>query len=192
MNPETPHLLRYGIAVALLAMAGLLMSGVSHAAGTAFWSYPAIAGYGRIHVWPQSTLKPEADEHYKAVFNVTHAAAMPGKIAIAYEHVARAVNVFAAAGVPVKNLKYVVIVHGKATPTVLSDKAYRARFHTANPNLAVIAALEKAGVKVLVCGNALGEMHLTPAQVAPGVGIALSALSTLVMLEDEGYALVPM
>ena len=101
-------------------------------------------------------------------------------------------NTFVAAGVPISHLKFDVIIHGPATPIALGEKAYMAKFGHANPNLAVIADLRKAGVKVMVCGNALGDMEFTPAEVNPDIKVALSALSTLVIQQDQGYALIRM
>jgi Uncharacterized conserved protein len=176
------------------AVLGLAALGVVSTASAADvkWSYPAIAGYGPVHVWPDVTMKPSPGETYKAVFDVTKPSKKPGKVSPALTHVARAVNVFAAAKVPLDHLKFVVIVHGKATPIILNDKAYRAKYGVANPNLKIIAALRKAGVKVLVCGNALADMKFDPQEVNPDVKVALSALSTLVILEDQGYALMRM
>lgn len=62
------------------------------------------------------------------------------------------------------------------------------KFHTANPNLKLIAALRKAGVKVEVCGQALSELHIANTTVNPQVTITLSALSDLAIWGDRGYA----
>jgi len=156
-----------------------------------FWTTPAIKGIGPVHVWPQATLRPSATATYKAVFDVTRAGDAR-KINPGLDHIARAVNVFAAAGVPLTHLKFTVIVHGPATPVVLDEKSFQAKFGHANPDLAVIEALKKAGVQLLVCGNALGDMGYTPSEVNPDVKVALSALSTLIILQDQGYALLTM
>jgi intracellular sulfur oxidation DsrE/DsrF family protein len=156
-----------------------------------FWTTPAIKGIGPVHVWPQATLRPSATATYKAVFDVTRAGDA-SKINPGLDHIARAVNVFAAAGVPLTHLKFTVIVHGPATPVVLDEKSFQAKFGHANPDLAVIEALKKAGVQLLVCGNALGDMGYTPSEVNPDVKVALSALSTLIILQDQGYALITM
>ncbi len=156
-----------------------------------FWTTPAIEGIGPVHVWPQATLRPNKTTTYKAVFDVTKAG-NANKINPGLDHIARAVNVFAAAGVPVSHLKFKVIIHGPATPVVLDAKSFEAKFGHANPNLEVIQALKKAGVEIFVCGNALGDMKYTPSEVNPHIRVALSALSTLIILQDEGYALLTM
>ena len=178
------------------AAAGLLgialLASSAFAADAGFWSYPAISGYGPVHVWPHVVLKPKRDTTYKAVFDVTKPSPAPEKLSPALNHVARAVNVFAAAGISLQHLRFVIIVHGPATADILDNQAYRARFHVDNPNLALIAALHKAGVRLLVCGNALADLKFKPSEVDPQVKVALSALSTLVILQDQGYALLSM
>jgi intracellular sulfur oxidation DsrE/DsrF family protein len=136
--------------------------------------------------------RPDARQTYKAVFDLTKGDPTSDKVNPGLAHIARAVNVFASVGVPVSHLRFDVIVHGSATPLVLGDKAFMAKYGHANPNLAVIADLKKAGIKVLVCGNALGDMDLTPAEVNPDIEVALSALSTLIIRQNQGYALISM
>ena len=67
-----------------------------------------------------------------------------------------------------------------------------AKYKYQNPNLQLIDSLKKHGVKILVCGNALADMHFNPAEINPEIGIATSALTTLIMLQNKGYALMRM
>lgn len=157
-----------------------------------FWITPAIPGIGPVHVWPQAVLRPDAAASYKALFDVTKGAATDDKVNGAIDHIARTVNAFAAVGVPLSHLKFVVVIHGPATPIALDAKTFQAKYGHANPNLEAIDALTKAGVEITVCGNALGEIQLTPDQINPNLKIALSALSTIVILQNQGYALVSM
>lgn len=157
-----------------------------------FWVKPAIAAYGPVHVWPESIDRPSPKKTYKALFDVTKGDPAADKVNAGLDHIARAVNTFVAAGVPLKHLKFDVIIHGPATPIALGEQAYMAKYGHANPNLAVIADLKKAGVNVMVCGNALGDMNFTPAEVNPDIKVALSALSTLIIQQNQGYALMRM
>lgn len=61
----------------------------------------------------------------------------------------------------------------------------------ANPNAALIAALQKAGVSVRVCDQAMAASKITPSEVTPGIAIDGSALTTLANLQLRGYALIP-
>ncbi len=179
--------------IPLLPLAALLAfaSTVSAQQAPGFWTTPAIKGIGPVHVWPEATLRPRAAATYKALFDVTRTGDAQ-KMNPGLDHIARTVNVFAAAGVPLDHLKFAVIIHGPATPIALDARSFAAKFGHPNPNLEVIDALRKAGVKILVCGNALGDMGFTPAEVNPHIQVALSAMSTLIMLQDEGYALLRM
>ncbi len=177
---------RLGVCIAALG-AGLCLA----AAPPPGWTTPAIAGYGAIHVWPQATDRPDPAKTYKALFVVDSADKGRNGVNFALTDVARAVNEFAAAGVPLAHLHFRVIVKGEATPIVLNDAAFTARFHTANPDLGLIARLQKSGVAFLVCGNALYGFKANPAQLAPGIAVALSALSTEIIAQNQGYAIIP-
>lgn len=157
-----------------------------------FWQYPVIKGYGPVHFWKNVVEKPSPRKHYKALFDLTKSSKTPSALNQGLNHIARAVNTFSAAGVPLKHLKFVVIIHGPATPIVLNKKTFAERYKSQNPNLALIEALKKQGVKILVCGNALADMHFNPSEVNPNIDIAASALTTLIMLQDKGYALMRM
>ncbi len=173
---------------------GLTAVGAAFAAAPAsgFWHYPVIKGYGPEHTWPGVVVRPSAGATYKALFDLTQGKPQATKVNPGLDHIARTINIFAAAGVPLKHMKFAVIIHGPATPIVLSAAAYQAKFGHPNPNLALIATLRKAGVDLLVCGNALGDMHFTPAEVNPDIHVALSALSTVIIMQNRGYALVRM
>lgn len=175
-----------------LAIGLLAASAVAATPRAGFWHYPVIKGYGPEHVWPGVVVRPKANTTYKALFDLTHGTPHATKINPGLDHIARTINIFAAAGVPLKHMKFVVIFHGGATPLALDAAAFQAKFGHPNPNLALIATLRKAGVDLLVCGNALGDMHFTPAEVNPNVHVALSALSTGIIMQNRGYALVRM
>ncbi len=175
-----------------LATAAALCAPAFAAQPAGFWIKPAIAAYGPVHVWSEAIDRPSPKKVYKALFDVTQGNPAADKVNPGLDHIARAVNTFVAAGVPLSHLKFDVIIHGGATPIALNEQAYTAKFGHANPNLAVIADLRKAGVQVMVCGNALGDMQFTPAEVNPNIRVALSALSTLVIQQNQGYALMRM
>ncbi|HKI95230.1 MAG TPA: DsrE family protein [Gemmatimonadales bacterium] len=179
--------------IAFLSLAALLGVASTAAAqqGADFWSTPAIKGIGPVHAWPEATLKPDAATTYKAIFDITKA----GKdtdVNAGLSHVARVINSFAAAGVPLDHLHFALVIHGPATPAALDAKTFEAKFHHPNPNVDVLEKLKKAGVRLLVCGNALGDWHYTPADVNPNFEVAWSALSTLIILQDQGYAVLAM
>jgi len=154
------------------------------------WVTPAIKA-GPMHPLPDAAYQPSQNKVYKAVFAVTRPSRGDNDPDGGLTPVARAVNIFASAKVPMAHLKFVVLIYGMdATPMVLDNAHYKKRFGTDNPNLEVIHELKKAGVKVVVCGQALAASGIKHGWVDPDVTIALSALSTMVMLQDQGYALL--
>lgn len=159
-------------------------------ASSSGWTYPVIKGYGPVHPLPHAAVQPSKHKIYKAMFNVTAGISNAGKPEAGLTHVARAVNVFASAGIPLKHLVFVAVVHGPATPAILNNANYRRKYGIDNPNLKLIGMLRKAGVKVEVCGQALADLHFKHSWVAKKVVITLSALSDSVIYGDAGYAFV--
>ncbi|SAL87974.1 DsrE/DsrF-like family protein [Caballeronia arvi] len=157
-----------------------------------YWLTPTIANYGRVHLLPDAAFMPQPDRTYKIVFSLTQAAKTPDVVDPGLDRVARTVNLYVAAGVPLSRLNFVAVASGPATALVLDDEHYRAAYGVANPNLPLIAALKKAGVTVAVCGQAVAERHFDFAWVAPDVILALSALTTVTTLETQGYVLMPL
>jgi intracellular sulfur oxidation DsrE/DsrF family protein len=157
-----------------------------------FWTTPAIEGYGKIHPLPQGAYRPEPGQSYRIVFGMTMAAKSPQEINPALERVARAVNLYASAGVPLNHLKFVAVAYGPATSLALNDAQYKAAFGVDNPNLPVIARLRKAGVEVAVCGQAVAEHDYQYDWVDSSVTVALSAITTITTLEQRGYSLMPL
>ena len=157
-----------------------------------FWTTPAINGYGAIHSLPQAAYQPQADQTYKVVFGLTEGPGKPTEVNPGLGHVARAVNLYTAAGVPLSHLKFVAVASGAATPLALDDAHYRAAFGVGNPNTELIEKLRAAGVDVSVCGQAVAEHHYSYDWIDKHVTLTLSALTTITTLQHQGYSLVPM
>ncbi|CAB3774140.1 DsrE family protein [Paraburkholderia humisilvae] len=158
---------------------------------TGFWTTPTIQGYGNIHFLPDSAFKPEPGHTYKVVFALTQDAKNPRKVNPALDHVARTVNLYVEAGVPLKDLTFVAVAYGAATPLALDNAHYRAKYGVPNPNLPLIEKLKAAGVTVAVCGQAVAEHHFQYEWIDKDVTLALSGLTTVTTLEQQGYALMP-
>jgi len=155
-----------------------------------FWTTPTVEGYGKIHYLPHAADMPQPDKTYKVIFALSLGAKSPSEVNEALWHVARAVNLYAAAGVPLNHLKFVAVAYGAATPLVLNDAHYRAAYGVPNPNLLLIEKLRAAGVDVAVCGQAVAEHHYRYDWVDKRVTLTLSALTTITTLESAGYGLV--
>ncbi|WP_394752949.1 DsrE family protein [Crenothrix sp.] len=150
-----------------------------------------IQGYGKVYPYPGAAMQPSPERDYQVLFDITKTADAPDKVNPGLDHVARLLNLFAAAGVSTDRLKIVVVVHGPATPVVLKDDAYQKLYQKGNPNSELIGLLHSANVKLYICGQALAEKDLSPESVNPKVTLALSALTVLINYQLDGYALIP-
>ena len=157
-----------------------------------FWSTPTIQGYGKIHMFPHAEFRPNKSETYNIVFSITKGVEKPDKVNTSLDHVARTLNLYVAAGVPLSHLHFVAIAYGDATPLAISNSAYNKRYGTDNPNLKLIYLLSRAGVKVAVCGQAVAEHKFSYEDVDKSVLTALSGLTTVTTLEHQGYDLMPL
>ena len=108
-----------------------------------------------------------------------------------FDAAARAVNRYALAKVPPGNVKVTVVVHGTATPLVLSDKSYLVRFGKPHPDAGLVAQLQGTGVEIVVCGQALSHQGCQASDVRAEVSVALSAMTKVVELQAAGYGLIP-
>jgi len=156
------------------------------------WQHPVIKSGGAVRPLPDAAVQPDRTAVYKTIFSVTKGSDDAKSVNDALDHVARTVNIFVSAGVPLDHLKFTVVVHGPALPLVLDNDHYQQLFRTDNPNLKLIAELKAAGVELLVCGQALAAKKYDASWVNPDIKVALSALSTIVIRQQQGYALMPL
>lgn len=177
---------------ALSAVLGLALASHGAMAADGFWQTPTIHEAGKMHALPQAAYQPDAKADYKVVFGLTQGATDPARINPGLQRVARTVNLYVHAGVPLNHLHFVAVASGAATPIALDDAHYRQQYGKSNPNLPVIAELRRAGVDVAVCGQAIAEHEYRYEWVDKQVTLALSALTTITELQQKGYALMPL
>ena len=149
--------------------------------------HPVIAEFGRAVALPEGAFQPDRSITYQVVFDITTGAPSASEVNPGLDKVARFLNVFATAGVEPQTMELVAVLHGDATEAALSDEAYRRKESRANPNTPLIAALERAGVEVYVCGQALAHQNIPHADVAEPVEIALAALTLTATLAQRDY-----
>ena len=150
-----------------------------------------VPGFGSIAPIPNAANRPEQTIHYRVIFTVSRSADEPTKVNPSLDRVARFVNLLGNQGIAPAAGDIQVIVFGPATPLVLTDEAYRARFGTNNPNLPLVRELNKVGVRVHVCGQALRAQKIAAAAASPEVVTDLSAMTTIGTLEIKGWVLMP-
>lgn len=151
---------------------------------------PVIKSHGKVVQLPNAPAQPR--DGAKICVDLTRGGPAD-KLNSAVEKLARYVNIYAGAGKSPAKAEFTVVLHGKATSVALNDSAYAQRFQTKrNPNLPMIRALRKAGVKFFVCGQTLALNGNKPSQVAAEVSVAVSALTVNVNRQQQGYAYIPL
>ncbi len=166
------------------------------------FSFTASAGLEDFHtgtVFPEFGKIAAVDTDFKipkrAKFKILFDAekgAEPGKINRTLNSAARFINMHAEAGVPVKNMKLAIVVHGKASLDMMRSEAYKARFDGMdNGSAKLIKALTDKGIRVILCGQSAAFHGIDKDDLAPGVEMALSAMTAHALLQQKGYTLNP-
>ncbi len=151
---------------------------------------PVIEGYGRVYRISELDLPVAKDKEYRVVFDIADSPGNPSQLNISLNTLARFLNMHAQAGVPPSQLRVAAVLHGGATDDGLVHAAYMERHGLENPNLDLIHKLKAAGVEFFVCGQSMRGMGLDPAGLDEAVGVALSAMTALITLQDQGYRLI--
>jgi intracellular sulfur oxidation DsrE/DsrF family protein len=130
------------------------------------------------------------DKVYKVIFDIYTDSKDDGKINPLLNTVARFINMHVETGVPLKNLKIVVIMHGKATKNVLNAATFLKKYNIKNPNNELLIALKQAEVETYVCGQSYAYNKFETGELNENVKMALSALTVLVEYQSQGYQLI--
>ena len=151
---------------------------------------PTIKSYGSVVKLPRAAQQPR--DGSRIVVDITQG----GKADTLFpsvEKVARFVNLYSGAGEKPAGVQIAVVVHGAATQAVLNADAYAKQFGTdGNPNLDCLHELHEAGVEIYVCGQSLVSKGSKPDEAVVFVDVAVSAVTSLVNLQADGYAYVPL
>jgi intracellular sulfur oxidation DsrE/DsrF family protein len=171
----------------LLLLLGIFSTAV--AAQPARDTGPVVPGFGGVYPTPGAmALDPEAE--YRAVLDVSRAGEH-GNMNRYFDTAARFLNMHARSGIPESQLAFALVVHGAATGDLLSNEAFRERFSRDNPNADLLEALQDAGVKIYVCGQSAAHAGFAAADFHPAVTYSLSAMSAHLMLQKQGYQIIP-
>lgn len=174
-----------------VAVTTLLAPAVLGAQSPAPSKGPIIADFGAVYTVADPGLATPMLQELKLRFDISEAAADPKAVSARLETAARFLNMHGKAGVSPERLKVAIVVHGTASKDVLTDDAYRKRHGIDNPNLPLLVALKKAGVRIYFCGQSAGSRGIAVSEVAAPVEMALSAMTAHLVLNTEGYVLNP-
>lgn len=151
---------------------------------------PVVKNFGGVTPIPYAVEKPDTKLNYKVLVEVNTDNAKPEIVHELLEKTAAAVNLHALGGVTPDKLNVVLVIHGPAAQFIVNNTAYKQKYGIDNPNLPLFTDLEKAGVKMFVCGQSLEKRKIDPATIAPEVKVALSAITTLTTYQLKGYTLL--
>lgn len=152
---------------------------------------PVFTDYGPVYAVKHSETTLPKNTTYKAVFDVTTSASDPRDHSRRLESVARFINMHALNGVSLDKMDIAVVIHGKASKDSLEDAAYQLKYEVDNPNKDMIEQLHNSGVKFYICGQTTEFLGYKRNDLLAAVKISLSAMTQLVILQNEGYALLP-
>lgn len=158
-------------------------------ASASFQDGPLISGFGK-HTAVKQDLQLDKNMQLKVVFDVSETKD-PKQLNKRFDSLARFLNMHVANGIPPEQIQLALVVHGKASNEVLNDDAYQQKFGVANPNRALLLALLKQDVRVVLCGQSAAKHQIKNAQMLEGVQMALSAMTAHAILAHEGYSLNP-
>lgn len=157
---------------------------------SAFKTGPVFEDFGP-HAAVDSDFAIPADVDLYVAFD-TAKAAEEGAINRTIESAARFVNMHNAAGIEPARVRAAVVVHGKASFDLLSQAAWEVRGKEGtNATARVIPALVDNGVRIILCGQSAAAYGITKNDLAPGVELALSAMTAHAVLQRQGYTVNP-
>lgn len=177
----------------VLASGAMLAAGNANAQETmrpGFHAGTAIPEFGPVANVEGHTPIP-AEATFSIAFDVSEPG-KPGSIHRTIESAARFINMHVEAGVPREAIRIAVVVHGQAAFDLTHAATYAAKHDGAtNANIAAIAKLLQHDVQFVLCGQSAAALGIRREQLAPGVKLALSAMTAHAQLQQQGYTLNP-
>ncbi len=129
---------------------------------------------------------------FKSVFVINAGGGDTVKVNEQLNTIARFYNVHVRHGYPLKNIRGAAVVHGSGWPALLTDSAFAARYGGhANPSRRLVEELIQNGAVIVLCGQTAGARGIRREELLPGVKVAISAMTALTALQDDGYRMIP-
>ena len=129
---------------------------------------PVVEGYGAVVPIPEAAEQPAKGS--KVVIEATGMGKDPAQPLPGLVRAATLLNLAGASGLKTSDLEVVVVLHGDATSAALDDAAYKELTGREHPHADVMKKLKAAGVKFLVCGQALARKGYDPKRVSRRCG----------------------
>ena len=151
---------------------------------------PIVNSGGPVFIVEDPTFETPTDRELKAIFELRTA---PDDLSRPQQQVgtmARYLNMHAKNGVPRENVRVAGVVHGSAVWAVLTDENHRERHGMDNPNRAMIEEIIASGGQVILCGQSAAARQIAREDLLPGVQVAMSAMTALTVLQQDGYQII--
>lgn len=174
-----------------LAALALLVAAPSLARAAAADGQLAVPGYPVAAEVPGAHELPDPKMDYKIVWGIGQGAKdHTAEINPALPTLARYVNTLAKWGVPKEKRHIIVMFHQRSDDfdIVMTNAAFKAKYGKDNPNVALITALEKAGVEFRACGQAVVGRKIDVKDVNPDIQVDLWAMTSFFNLQMKGFA----
>ncbi|HET6632271.1 MAG TPA: DsrE family protein [Rhodanobacteraceae bacterium] len=152
------------------------------------WTHPLVPKYGGVYPRPNADMQIDPAGTYKVFADVVTAKHAEGQPYKSLQRLARLVNLMGYAKVPPENVHIVALLEKQARTGGLNNETYRRLYGTDNPNLKLLHDLKKAGVKLMVCSQAVAELGLQESDLDPSITVTLSGLSDTAIYGGQGYA----
>ena len=135
---------------------------------------------------------PDPNMDYKILFELTNnnPDSVIKEINYGLGEVARVINLHVAAGVPVKRIIPVIVIHAAALQAFKNNEAFQKKYKIDNPNIKLINDLKKIGGKFIVCGQAMAFIEIKKEELLPDIKISVTAKTVITEYQLKGYVLM--
>ena len=151
---------------------------------------PYIPNHGAVWKVENRTIPLKSNYDYKIVFDITSTSNDPSVKNRYIDSAARFFNMLGQNGIPKENIHVALIIHSSASKDVMNNEWYQAKYSTNNPNINLIAELIDADADVIFCGQSSFTRKMPKENLIEGVDLSLSALTSLVEYQSDGYQLI--
>lgn len=151
---------------------------------------PVINGFGEVVYFSNAALQPNKEKEYKGVFCIS-SNPNPKQAHPTLCHAALLLNILEVSGVDRNNVKAAIVISGPGIDIASNNEDYLAKYGVDNPNLELEKQLKNKGVDLFVCAQSLVEFNLGEKDINEYTTFSLSALTDLLILQQNGYLTLP-
>ena len=146
-----------------------------------------IPDYGQTFQVENPEIATDTSATLKVIFDVSTSPENKSEINSNIVTAARFLNMHADSGMDISQLKVAITIHGSAWKDILTDKVYKEKFGSKNPNSELINQLNNAGVDIILCGQTASFRNVSRSETNTNVKFALSAMTALLQYQNKGY-----